>query len=53
MEEMPWAILNQAFKTQKPSMTLWLMATIHKQVICFPKFKQEATLARKKPNLKY
>jgi len=34
MEEMPWAIL----KTQKPSMTPWLMATICKQVICFPKF---------------
>jgi hypothetical protein len=37
VEEMPWAIFNQALKTQKPNMTPWLMATICRQVICFPK----------------
>jgi hypothetical protein len=33
---MPWTILNQGLKTQKPSITPWLMATICMQVTCCP-----------------
>ncbi len=36
MKEMPWTILNQGLKTQKPSMTPWLMPTICMQVTCCP-----------------